>query len=326
MNVKRLMLLVLVALLGTAACSGDDNDNSASNNDQNTDAHNNITPGSDANNNNNNDTNDTSHPDDQTDSDSTPADTGVAVSDEVEWIAIPGGVFTMGHEKLMWAHPPHQVTVSPFFMARTETTVAQYKKSVDAGVCPAPKNSSSSIPRNHEKPHGGPLPMDATSWNGAVAFCTWAGGRLPSEAEWECAARGGGQDIAYPWGDELPSCDRCVMKTKPFGDTPEDWGCGTGEMQPACSRPAGNTAQGLCDMAGNTWEWVQDIWQDTYDGAPTDGSAWEDASTEPKRVIRGGNLTSHHNYTANFLHVSARDRGGRPQDIGWGFRCARDSD
>jgi formylglycine-generating enzyme required for sulfatase activity len=318
MNVNLLLLLFLAVLLGVPGCNGDDNGGPNGDGDADTDTD------SDSDSDTDTDTDSDSDSDSDTDSDSD-SDTGIAVSDEVEWIHIPGGVFMMGHETAYRAKPVHQVTVPSFDMARTETTVAQYMKCVSAGVCPAPVDSTNDVPRNHEKAHGGPLPMNATSWNGAVAFCTWAGGRLPSEAEWEYAARSGGQDIAYPWGNEPPSCDRCVMNTLPFSSNREDWGCGTGEMQPACSRPAGNTAQGLCDMAGNIQEWLQDIWQDTYDGAPTDGSAWEDASVRTNRTIRGGDFTSHHQYTADFLHTSARGMGGRPQDIGWGFRCARNA-
>ena len=154
-------------------------------------------------------------------------------------------------------------------------------------------------------------------WEHAVEYCTFAGGRLPSEAEWEYAARSGGQDIIYPWGNQEATCDYAVM----FGYGPgidDPYGCGLHHEWPVCSKPAGNTAQGLCDMAGNVWEWLQDCRHDDYVGAPADGSAWEDPPG-CYRMERGGGW----DYSAYRQRASFR-RGGTA-DVGTdnkGFRGA----
>ncbi|MBI5245276.1 MAG: SUMF1/EgtB/PvdO family nonheme iron enzyme [Elusimicrobia bacterium] len=189
----------------------------------------------------------------------------------IVWVRIPGGSFRMGTGNGDEG-PAHQVAVKPFQMAKTEVTVAQYKACVDAGGCTAPDtgkycNWGVSGRENH--------PVNCVDWNQAKKFSEWAGGRLPSEAEWEYAARSAGKDREYPWGDEDATCERAVIS-----------GCGNGTAS-MCSKSAGNTAQGLCDMAGNVWEWTQDWYHGSYNGAPSDGSAWLSPAGSD-RVFRGG--------------------------------------
>ncbi len=204
--------------------------------------------------------------------------------------------------------PVHSVTVPSFEMAKTEVTIDQYGACVDAGACTAPNTGTHC---NWGVSGHGAHPVNCVDWNQAVAFCSWAGGGLPSEAEWEYAARSGGQDITYPWGDETATCQYAVMNEGGYG-------CGQGSTWATCSKTAGNTTQGFCDMAGNVWEWVQDWYHSDYTGAPTDGSAWEDSGSH--RVTRGGDFYD----DAHYLRAAYR-LGGDPsfRHADLGFRCAR---
>ncbi|NNN06367.1 MAG: formylglycine-generating enzyme family protein, partial [Elusimicrobia bacterium] len=195
--------------------------------------------------------------------------------------------------------PAHRVTIHSFQMAKTLVTNKLYKACVAAGACTAPSNYYG----------GDDNPVVNVDWNQAKAFSKWVGGRLPSEAEWEYAARSGGRDWKYPWGNETATCDNAVIA-----------GCGYNETAPVCSKPKGNTKQGLCDMAGNAWEWVEDEWHDSYDGAPTDGSAWEDANAGSDRVGRGGSW-GFDAADARSAYRSGGDPGYRSADLG--FRPAR---
>jgi formylglycine-generating enzyme required for sulfatase activity len=190
----------------------------------------------------------------------------------VEWVQIPGGKFWMGSH-VGDETPAHGVMVKAFQMARTLVTNKQYRACVYAGACTAPDDCGDSF-------KGDDQPVVGVDWNQAKAFSEWVGGRLPSEAEWEYAARSAGRYAKYPWGDAEATCERAVIDQGGNG-------CGRGGTWPVCSKAAGNTEQGLCDMAGNAWEWVQDWYHDSYNGAPSDGSAWE-APVGSNRVFRGG--------------------------------------
>ena len=195
----------------------------------------------------------------------------------------------MGSEDWADSKPPHRVAIKSFQMAKTLVTNRQYRACMDAGACTAPADcGESSVLRAERDPRldpeappapsgalkGADYPVVCVDWDQAKAFAQWVGGRLPTEAEWEYAARSAGKDRKYPWGDEDPTCDRVVRK-----------GCTEGTM-PVCSKPLGNTEQGLCDMASNVWEWTQDWYHDSYDGAPDDGGAWESPAGSI-RVVRG---------------------------------------
>ncbi len=188
---------------------------------------------------------------------------------EIEWVLIPGGTFLMGGAQGDEG-PPHPVTVKTFRMAKSAVTNRQYQACVDAHVCtPASDCENRSKEANH--------PVVCVDWEQSSVFAKWSGGRLPTEAEWEYAARSAGKERAYPWGDQAPDCDKAAIA-----------GCGAGTA-PVCSKPAGNTDQGLCDMAGNTWAWVQDAYHPSYDGAPSDGKSWNTPG-ERYRVFRGGSF------------------------------------
>ncbi len=228
------------------------------------------------------------------------------------WVQIPGGGFRMGStvgaddEK-----PVHSVRVGTFYLSRTEVTNAQYTRCVDAGACRAPywqeRNSHYNLKTGTNKEYqgftGDTQPVVGMSWHDAMKYCKWAGGRLPSEAEWEYAASSGGKGWKYPWGNIEASCRYAVIYDG--GD-----GCGKNRTWPVCSKPAGNSAQGLCDLSGNVSEWVEDCWHGNYQGAPADGSAWIRKCTESMRVMRGGSLV---NPTDALLRViGATDREYSP--------------
>jgi len=158
-------------------------------------------------------------------------------------------------------------------------------------------------------------PVTYVDWNQAKTYCDWAGGRLPTEAEWEYAARSAGQPIEYPWRHETATCHWALMYNGVAN------GCGTGRTWPVCSKPSGNTAQGLCDMAGNVWEWVQDWYHSDYEGAPNDGNAWEDP-VGSDRVGRGGSILS----DADYLRTFRRDHTDpATQYYDLGIRCVKDA-
>lgn len=205
----------------------------------------------------------------------------------IDWVTIPGGSFQMGgrEDANPDALPGHRVTVKTFELSKTPVTVEQYAACVAAGACATPEPRTDC---NWAKPGREKHPMTCLTWFEADAYAKYAGGRLPSESEFEYAATDAGRN-RYPWGWSEPDCDKAVM----YG-TAASCTDGNGTL-PVCSRPAGNVKLGtgaqLCDMSGNVWEWVQDWYHRSYEGAPTDGSAWETAPDMPARVQRGGSFT-----------------------------------
>ncbi len=234
---------------------------------------------------------------------------------ELEWVALAAGSFLMGREEGVGT-PQRTVNVSGFELTRSEVTTAQYAPCVEAGVCQPPvPNTQVNWTETGPMPGRENHPANGLDWYMARTFCAWVGGRLPSEAEWEYAATSEGQSILYPWGDELPTCEHAVMREDAVN------GCGANTTGDVCSKPGGLSAQGLCDLAGNVYEWVEDDYHRFYQDGPADGSAWVDTPRAPFRVTRSapfaaGQAQSH----------EARERNERTPDAGnsdHGVRCAR---
>ena len=236
-------------------------------------------------------------------------------SEMPEMILIAGGTFAMGSSTGDPDEcPVHDVTVATFEISRTEVTVRQYEQCVESKHCTEPMTGSTC---NWRVAGRGDHPVNCLSWYQAREYAAWMGGRLPSEAEWEYAARSRGLDQEYPWGDEPADCERAVMRDE------SGRGCGEKRTWPVCSKPLGNTEQGLCDMAGNVTERVEDDWHHTYEGAPVDGEPWIDRPRRGSgRVVRGGSWR----LEPWSLRVASRDRtlpSGPLPVPALGFRVAR---
>ena len=231
----------------------------------------------------------------------------------VDWVGHCGDAYEMGtdtgpdHQQ-----PEHTVPLPDFYLARTETTVGQYTSCVNEGGCRATASADGSGPEACTWGKDPELAMTCVDYNMAADFCTWAGGRLPSEAEWEYAARGLGQRIKYPWGNEPePTCELASIATDE---------CLPDGVKPVCSAPDGNTTRGLCDMSGNAFEWVADYFRPNYERTPRNGAAVKQEMEF--NAMRGGGYNS-------IASVKTRTRTFHPRDFyysGMGFRCARDLD
>jgi formylglycine-generating enzyme required for sulfatase activity len=247
---------------------------------------------------------------------------GTVCEDGLCWTTVCGGSFDMGNPVGVGdsdEHPQRRVAVRSFEILQTEVTVEQYSVCVAQGACEAWPDemwddpSDRSVHCHWDDEGFDDHPMNCVDWDMAWAFCAWAGGSLPSEAQWEFAARSRGQDVVYPWGDAEPACDYLQMH--------EEDCCGTGTTCPVCSFPAGETEQGLCDMAGNIFEWTQDWYHDSYLGAPRTAEPWEDKVWD-LRTLRGGAIGS---------GVGYRVRNRTFHDpwftySGMGIRCVREWD
>ena len=208
-----------------------------------------------------------------------------------EMVVIPGGSFRMGDLSdagRASERPAHLVTISSFKLARHEVTFAQWDACVAEGSCGGWWRSDVGWGRRNR-------PVFNISWNEVQAYIDWLNARaegnyrLPTEAEWEYAARAG-STTKYHVGDD--ESQLCLYANHADLSTDYEW------RNLACSDGVGKrTAEvgqfqpnnfGLYDMHGNVWEWTQDCWHENYTGAPGDGSAWANGGDCKQRVVRGG--------------------------------------
>jgi sulfatase modifying factor 1 len=204
----------------------------------------------------------------------------------------------------------HRVKLRDYRIGRREVTVASYERCVGAGVCGAPWYAAGG--KRYEVPD---FPVTMITWDDAQTYCRWVGGRLPTEAEWERAARGV-EGRRYPWGNVF---DPFITNGGRFALDGFDDRDGFAELAPVGSFPDGRTPDGIDDLAGNVEEWVADFFGDYPDGFVEDPTGPKVGET---RVIRGG----------SFGDGAAWLRGAfRRQDLAssrrfWrGFRCAWDT-
>ena len=164
-----------------------------------------------------------------------------------------------------------------FWISRKEVTVTQYARCVRERACTPPRRGWHCTAQMNSALD---LPVTCVDWHQALAYAAWAGGRLPTEAEWEYAASSRNSKWPYPWGDAPADCRHMVMNE----DAP---GCGTERPLSGCSMPPDITEQGVCDLMGNVSEWLQDLWVPSV-GPRERSLRWR--SVRPYlRVIRGGN-------------------------------------
>jgi formylglycine-generating enzyme required for sulfatase activity/energy-coupling factor transporter ATP-binding protein EcfA2 len=219
---------------------------------------------------------------------------------EPEWVEIPAGEFWMGSEQYGDEQPLHRVYLERFWIARVPITNAQYQLFVKATGHQPPGHWEEGRPPRELESH----PVVNVTWFDALAYCRWLSevtGKhitLPSEAEWEKAARGDKDKRAYPWGDEFEAT-RC-----------NSYELGLGGTTPVGIFPEGASPYGVLDMAGNVWEWCSTLYK-PYPYRAHDGQ--EDLEAEGPRVLRGGAFY----YARSYARCAARIIG--PPDARWGY-------
>lgn len=229
-------------------------------------------------------------------------------------VLVPAGDFNMGtsrgdmhgtHDIRLFsdAQPEHKVNVPAFYIDKTEVTNAQYKKYCDATGYPAPPHwKGGQIAAGEEN-----VPITRIDWWEAKAYAKWAGKRLPTEAEWEKAARGtDGRTFPWPDGPQGPVFDKEKIIT------------GESKPQPVGQKPEGASPYGAVDMAGNVFEWVAD-WYDAYPNAPQKLPEFG----KQYKVVRGGGFDALPGFP--LIYNSVYRTVAKPQTRSeWiGFRCAK---
>lgn len=259
---------------------------------------------------------------------SIPVTLKISPKDGMTQLFIPAGTVKMGGLDVLLENdelPAHDVTLDAFWMDQVEVTNGMYGLCVQAGVCRLPVKPNSD---NQEDYFGNPefqdYPVIQITWYDANAYCQWAGRRLPTEAEWERAARG--DDMrTYPWGDEPPNEQNSNANNT------------VGDVTRVGSYAEGASPFGVLDMAGNVWEWVFDYYNGKYyaESPAVNPTGPDNGGLNHLRVIRGGSFQD------NFFNLRISNRGyevgpdpsalpnedayyGR-SSVKIGFRCANDN-
>jgi formylglycine-generating enzyme required for sulfatase activity len=230
-------------------------------------------------------------------------------------IPIPAGEFIMGADKapaLPNERPQRSVTLDAYYIDQTEITNAQYRLCVAAEVCSEPRSFASA---DYVAGYAGDdRPVVGVTWDQARVYCEWAEVRLPTEAEWEKAARGT-DGRPYPWGSDRPDGSQANMSGE---DDPYE------QTSPVGAFPASASPYGVLDMTGNAREWVADWYQkDYYASAPSSNPPGPDSGELDMRVSRGGSFAeaAHHSRTSDRMPQKADLQPQAPPFM-LGFRCA----
>ena len=243
---------------------------------------------------------------------------GITISpkDGMVMVYVPSGEFEMGSENGDDdERPVHSVYLDSFWISQNEVTNAMYSECVSVGACREPYKTAffyNDEYANH--------PVTYISWNNAEGYCKWIGTRLPTEAEWEYAARGGLEGKDFPWGDLEPVCTKNVENGAKFDDNDNCNYAGT--------EPVGSYAPNgywLYDLAGNVWEWVADWYDDEYyNKSPYSNPLGPDEPTIAGcgygHIVRGGSWLDRPDVLSVYNRQSSSCFFAYGQEIG--FRCA----
>jgi eukaryotic-like serine/threonine-protein kinase len=240
---------------------------------------------------------------------------------------VPAGKFQMGgfdNDAQADERPTHDVNLNAFWMDKLEVTNGMYQICVKNGACTAPRDVKSATHASYyDNPDFADFPVIFVNWQDAANYCQWAGRRLPTEAEWEYAARGSTDTRRMPWGDQSPD------------DTRTNYNYQAKDTVRVGSFPKGASPFGVLDMAGNVWEWVQDFYSADYYNQTGDQSPIGPKGKDGgRKVMRGGSWAD----GFKELRVSNRGFGNSPDMTAdsnsdafkgeannrTGFRCAAD--
>jgi formylglycine-generating enzyme required for sulfatase activity len=236
------------------------------------------------------------------------------VEQGVPMVIVPAGKFRMGNDNgKADEKPAHMVYLDTFYIDKYKVTNAFYKTCVDTGVCAPPKYINSNLhPTYYGDPKYDNFPFIAADWYAAKTYCEWRGARLPTEAEWEKAARGTDQRT-YPWGEGIDQ-----SRANYNNNNEPDY---VGDTSKVDDYASGVSPYGVYDMAGNVWEWVADLYDEKYYSSLSDTAKNPLGPTMGEfRVVRGGSWNSNSyalrsSYRSWFNPTNA--------NIQVGFRCAR---
>jgi serine/threonine protein kinase len=227
---------------------------------------------------------------------------------------VAAGIFRMGSERFDREKPIHDVYLDTYYMDTYEVTNKLYKACVDAGICVPPQNTNhynNSEYENH--------PVVYVNWNMSKTYCEWRGAQLPTEAQWEKAARGT-DERTFPWGEEASCSKANISSVNLVNETFYRTYC-VGDTTVVGSYESGKSPYGLYDMIGNVWEWVSDWYSATYyQTSPSENPLGP--TSGQSRVLRGGSWNSLTTWNEVRSFSRQYNTPTSANDL-IGFRCAR---